>query len=66
MTKTMPSDFIQTLWELWSLEIITKEQVTKGLNVYGYELDVINPSGLVAVNETTTHTYKPYNVNETV
>lgn len=62
----MPSDYIETLWLLWSLEIMSEEQVINGLNVYGYDLDIINPSGLVAVNETTTYTYKPHNVNETV
>ena len=58
MDKVMPSDYIPTLWGLWDNKIITEEQVENALKVYGYELQMINPAGLIAEGDKVKHTYK--------
>ena len=58
MSKAMPSEYIPTLWGLWDNKIVTEEQVRNALNIYGYELQTINPAGLIAENETVKYTYK--------
>ena len=56
--KSMPSEYIKTLWSLWDNKIVTEDQIKEALKVYGYELQVVNPAGLIAENDKVKHTYK--------
>lgn len=65
-TRTMPSDYLESLWIMWDNGIITEQQVADSVSIYGYELTSVDSSGVQMSNQTTTYNYYSNNHVEEV
>ena len=57
INQVMPSEYIQTLWNLWNNKIVNENQIVDALKVYGYTLQSINSEGMIAEAENVKHSY---------
>lgn len=57
MKETMPSDYLECLWIMWDNNVITEQQVSDAVKLYGYGLTTVNSDMISVSNDTSTLTY---------